>query len=849
MEPARAASARGAAGHGGERGEARRTRSLPRRLHLVFAAAALLFCAPYLRPGRVLLPTSLATMPPWSEPGASAPPSNDLMADALVLTLPERVRNGASLRAGEIPSWNPRIFGGYPHLAMIQNDALYPLSAPFDALEPVSGMAWSIALHLALAGSLAAILLRETGVSRGGAIVGGIAFALNGFFLVRASAPSYVFSGTWFPLVLLGARRLARGGRLRDGLPLVGGVAMALLGGHPQVVSLETVAAAAYAAWSAWNAAGARREDAAVETHRASPRLAAVARTALLFAGATLLGAALVAFQLLPFVELLRHSARTAVPLREYLASALPPPALAQAFLPDLFGHPVDGDWWFGDLAPLLDGSRRGERFWAFNYSGENLFTGVAPLFLAAAALARPRRRDEVVFLAAMGSVALATLLLPPLLALAWLAVPGFGASRPDRVLFLWIAAVSLLAGHGFDSVVPRFATEPDDAGRRVDADVRPLVAPLLAALGVVVAWWLLPVLFDGGRRADLLAWMREAGLRVASLRRGVAGQLAVLGAQVLTCAGLAIASRRRRVQPAAITAFWAIAVALPNLCFGWRFNPAQPRPVLGETTTERLVAEHAPGHRLARILARGPVFPANVPDLLGIDDANGASAAGLDRYAALVEAFDPRAISKMKYFPALRDPEVARGPLLDLLSVAVVISDRVLPPPWQQVGEEDGLVVSRHPAPGPRHRVVEEVVRLDDDGEALRRMTAPGFDPSRTAIVAGADPPRPAAASTGAGPSPVDVERSGAHRIDLRVNAPRGGLLVSSEVDYPGWEATVDGAPAPVLRTDVALRGVAVPPGEHRVSFAFVPRSFRYGLAASLVAAAALALLTRRRA
>ncbi len=846
MEPAHAASSRVPAGDGGETDAPRRAARFPRALHLAFAAAALLFCAPYLRPGRVLLPTSLATMPPWSEPGAATPPSNDLMADALVLTLPERVRNGESLRAGEIPFWNPRIFGGYPHLAMIQNDALYPLSAPFDAIEPVAGMAWSIALHLALAGSLAAIFLRETGVSSGGGLVGGVAFALNGLFLVRASAPSYVFSGTWLPLLLLGARRLARGGRLRDGLPLVAGVAMSLLGGHPQIVSLGLVAAAGVAAWTAWLARDARDADSPAGARPPGSPVATMARTATLFAAATLLGAGLVAFQLLPFAELLRHSARTSVPLGEYLASALPPPALAQSILPDVFGHPVDGDWWFGELAPLLDGSKRGERFWAFNYSGENLFTGVVPLFLAVAALARPRRRDEVAFLATLGTLAIATLLLPPLLALAWLAVPGFGASRPDRVLFLWIAAASLLAGHGFDSLV---RGAPAEAGGRRAESGRALLAPVATVLAVATLWWLLPALLDGARRGDLLAWLRGAGARVAGLRRGIGWQLATLAAALAACAALAATSLGGRLRPAALAALWAAAVALPNASFGWRFNPSQPRPELGRTLTERLVLDRAPGSRLTRIVAHGPVFPANVPDLLGIDDANGASAAGLDRYVALVGAFDPRAVSKMKYFPALRDPQVAAGPLLDLLSVGVAITDEPMPPPWQRVGEEDGLSIWRHPAPAPRYRVVEDAVRVDDDADALRRMAAPGFDPSRTAIVAGADPPRPVAAPAGSAVPSVEVERGSAHRVDLHAKAPRGGLLVASEVDYPGWEATVDGATAPVLRTNVAFRGVALPPGEHRVSFVYVPRSFRAGLVASVAAAVVTALLLRRQA
>ena len=64
----------------------------------------------------------------------------------------------------------------------------------------------------------------------------------------------------------------------------------------------------------------------------------------------------------------------------------------------------------------------------------------------------------------------------------------------------------------------------------------------------------------------------------------------------------------------------------------------------------------------------------------------------------------------------------------------------------------------------------------------------------------------------------------------------------------YPGWEAEVDGKPAPLLRVDYAFRGVAVPAGEHRVTLAYRPLSFRAGLALTLSAfLIVVALLTRR--
>ena len=61
-------------------------------------------------------------------------------------------------------------------------------------------------------------------------------------------------------------------------------------------------------------------------------------------------------------------------------------------------------------------------------------------------------------------------------------------------------------------------------------------------------------------------------------------------------------------------------------------------------------------------------------------------------------------------------------------------------------------------------------------------------------------------------------------------------GVLVVSETDYPGWSATVDGKPAPLLRADYAFRGVALSAGPHRIERRFVSRPARACLALSLL-------------
>ncbi|MDR1021795.1 MAG: YfhO family protein [Prevotellaceae bacterium] len=75
------------------------------------------------------------------------------------------------------------------------------------------------------------------------------------------------------------------------------------------------------------------------------------------------------------------------------------------------------------------------------------------------------------------------------------------------------------------------------------------------------------------------------------------------------------------------------------------------------------------------------------------------------------------------------------------------------------------------------------------------------------------------------------------------RSNADR--LAVFSEVYYaPGWEAYVDGQPAPHFRTSWILRGMVVPAGEHKVEFKFYPNRYYSAIKASRASSAVLLLV-----
>ena len=76
-----------------------------------------------------------------------------------------------------------------------------------------------------------------------------------------------------------------------------------------------------------------------------------------------------------------------------------------------------------------------------------------------------------------------------------------------------------------------------------------------------------------------------------------------------------------------------------------------------------------------------------------------------------------------------------------------------------------------------------------------------------------------------------IDLLDYAPDRIRYRSSNAHQGFAVFSQMHYPhGWQATIDGDPAPHYRVDYSLRGMRVPAGEHEIVFSFEPGVVRTG-------------------
>lgn len=306
-------------------------------------------------------------------------------------------------------------------------------------------------------------------------------------------------------------------------------------------------------------------------------------------------------------------------------------------------------------------------------------------------------------------------------------------------------------------------------------------------------------------------AWGREANPAAGRLWH-LANQTALFLLFFALAAGL-LRAWRRSPRPGPGFYLLALGVILVDL---WTFGSRTVQPVeVQESATWHVVAQAVDDPAAARVLPWG----------LNDFDQNGGMSLGLRS----VFGYDPLILQRYEAFiTSWPDP---RARTYDLLNARYLVTLAPLEPSDEADAprlllEQSGVYVYERPGALPRAWVVPQVERVED-GAALARIHEPGFDPHATALVDSEFACTPASPEAGEAQILSDAQ----NRIEVQVRGG-GGLLVLSELDYPGWQAEVDGDPAQLVRADYLLRALCVPAGEHRVELVYDPPLLKVGLA-----------------
>jgi hypothetical protein len=705
------------------------------------------------------------------------------------------------LSAGRLPLWNPYTYAGAPFWADIQSAVFYPLSL----LTLLLSGPWGFSLfaleveavfHFWLAGMFTYLFVRRLTGHRGAALLSAIAFTFGGYLTGYPSQQLAVLEvDVWLPLLLFFADRAlvdrsGEGLKLRawPNLPdaLAAGLAwgLALLAGHPQSALFVFYTATLYVLFLTLATAYVTRNTQSTAHHGSlyhKLRNVAVAWGLMLAVG---FGTAAMAW--LPGLEYMRLSVRAA----------------------GLYDKMAGGFPLYDPIQMLLPGS-------VSLYSP--LYVGVLPLLLAIWAALSARRREAIFW----GALAAGTFLLSFggetfLYTPFYLLAPGFSIFRDqERVAFVFSFAMAVLAGFGLKYQISNIKSQILNLKSPISNFQSLVSALLVGALGLVVLFFY--ALNDAG-------WKDDSPFNPL-LSRSV--WLVILLALMWGALRLAGGHRLRNTHYATLLpAGFLLLTAFDLFTVNWRTNvsPGLPEAQTATPAVVQAIQKDAAPGEVFRVYNEYRIYE-NYGVPYALEDAWGASPLRLARYDEI--------------YHTLRMER-----LWELLNVKYVITWRkeLYAPSeiiYQEPKGKDVTYVHRLQKVAPRAWMVYHTEAVGD-GAALSRLDAFDFDPARTALI----PPdasvplgRPAGGQAGS----VEVMRRTAGWLSLKVVTPADGLLVLSEIDYPGWQAMVDGREVPIVRADYTLRGIPVPAGGHSVDITYRPATVTWG---GVISAATLGAL-----
>ncbi|MBS1251392.1 MAG: hypothetical protein MAG451_00425 [Anaerolineales bacterium] len=495
-------------------------------------------------------------------------------------------------------------------------------------------------------------------------------------------------------------------------------------------------------------------------------------------------GLGLAALSLLPALEMVGYTRRASLTYAEAAQYSLPPQALIGLFVPDFFGRGVAG-------------------FWAPWPRVEVGYLGVLPLVLAVVAVAL-RRRDRLVWF--LTGLAVLSLMLAlgnstPLHRWVYEIVPGFQNLRvPARFVFLMDFALAALAALGLDALLR------SQTSVRRTARILPWASLLLAAVVAGVGYLLL------GR-------YQPAPERVAGALRGLAIFGVLLGSGVI----LIVARSRGWLGVSLFGGLCVAVVALDLVGLGSGVDVGHQNPT-ANYHRPRILAFLRNDPALYRIEVRPEVWGWWAPDaalIHGIQDAGGT--------------YNPLRLSDYQlYWESLTDRATR---LYDFLNVKYLLAPPNFGLPWDKFSPvlDDGeIMVYLNREAVPRVQMIYKTLVVEDQTAAFHTVHSAGFDPAEM-VVLEADQMVDHAASRPAALPHLAFAGYDLNTVAVDVTTETPGYLVLSDVWYPGWRAEIDGAAAPVLRSNYAFRAVPVPAGSHRVRLLFAPSTWKIGLTISV--------------
>ena len=686
-----------------------------------------------------------------------------------------------SMRAGDLPLWNPYTYAGQPFLGGFQSALLYPLNAVFVFLPLDRALNFSVSLHLLILGWGMAHWIRQRGMHPGAAAVGGITLALSGavFPHVYAGHLSNLCTMAWAPWAFAGLEAWWRDQRPGGLWSASAAIALQILAGQVQYVFFFGVAAGVQALVATAFEPGTRK--------RALPAVALGCLAAM----------ALAAAQLLPGLEAAAEGVRQGkLDLRFASSFALPPENLLTALAPGFFG----------------DADLGAHPYWGRGYLWEmSVYFGLTGVIFACVASGERERKQQGRrdLMVALVLLVLALGRHLPVYRLLYEHVPGFGQFRGvSKFTFPALVFVILVVAAGIDGLI------------RGRWDLKPVSRWVLVG-GAMLGAAALVFTLQPEIASRLFAWIRAQGNENLLVDPAFpAGAAAHAAASLLRGAilcytmglGLAFARERRGLR-------WVVVALLPLEMIQFAGANAATTQVATAMPAElkEFVAAHPGDYRVLNLSRPNNGYLLGAPDLWGNDPGV------LKRYAEFMT------------FTQGGDPDLATQNITFAMVHRLYAMLRCR---YAFLPSKSGVSVIDVPDPLPAVLLLQDYRVAKGRDAIFAAIAQPAFDPRRTVMLESEPSPRP---QPDANPGTVRVVAAGNDRLAIEANVTVPTLLLITDLYSRGWHARALPGSAQsnyeILPANYILRAVPLSAGQHHLRLEYRPRSFAPGVVISFLA------------
>jgi hypothetical protein len=592
--------------------------------------------------------------------GLNISTTNICRGDTVDAVMPGLQEIRSRLLLGDFPAWSSREVGGAP-LAGVPNFGQFsPLALPYYLLPLWLAPAFVKLAEFGVAIGGMVAYLRRLRLSTASGVLAGIVFASSGFMLSWTNWPQTRVAA-FIPALFWATERLVQRQRALDALPLAAVVVSMLLGGFPAVTGMALYCAAFYFLVRV------------VMVHRSRWKTSVLAT---LLAGlALILGAALSAFQLLPFARQL-----STINLGYRVQSSSNHSTLSSlltTMVPDAQGLCINGV----SSSPV-------------NPIENVAFIGVAAIVLALVAITIPSGGARHVQRGVVGFLGVAVVVVvilgwvggPPLSLAQHL--PVFSNNSVSRIRSVLGFLVAVIAGFGFERLLSIVRDRNDDPHQQVSGSAEKPHEPAAAVdspppghsrFGFVrsrLSWSVSVTLVVAVFALFVLAEAVSEAVARHSIRH-LAHQVAIPAILLVICVALVVAARfgSRWSRYAAIVAIPLIAVGQSASAFRASIPGSDPANFYPLTSTHRFLQQNL---GLDRFAASGAMMNPATGRFYGLRTPTGHEFT-VDAWKALLHAVDPTSQTSPGFSnfsdEAVNASTAGHIPLLDQMAVRYFVA------------------------------------------------------------------------------------------------------------------------------------------------------------------------------